>query len=95
MRGALEDEVVRGLVHAEEQHVMADGADEVGEQEGGREVEGGGGDGERSLDEDEGEGEESGAAVGLHEGFDPGVFVEDGGAAGGVEVGHACLCGVV
>ena len=55
-------------------------------------MEGGGGDGEGSLDEDEGEGEECGAAVGLHEGFDLGVFVEDGGAARGVEVGHAFVC---
>ena len=70
---------------------MADGTDEVGQQEGGREVEGGGGDGEGGLDEDEGEGEESGAAVGLHQGFDLGVFVEDGGAARVVEVGHRCF----
>ena len=76
-------------MHAEEEHVVADSTDEVGQQKGGREVEDGGGDGEGSLDEDEGEGEESGAAVGLHQGFDLGVFVEDGGAARVVEVGHA------
>ena len=56
-------------------------------------MEGGGGDGERGLDEDEGEGEECGAAVGLHQGFDLGVFVEDGGAACVVEVGHADVLG--
>ena len=67
---------------------MADSTDEVGQQKGGREVEDGVVTARGSLDEDEGEGEESGAAVGLHQGFDLGVFVEDG-ARRAVEVGHA------